>query len=79
MVVTKKNENSYKKWVFKETWGEAKSPQQANWVPTCQPKIHKPNPYSVEEKEFVDGEFQESKFIDEEFEVLKMKILHKGL
>jgi hypothetical protein len=37
------------------------------------------NPYSVEEKEFVDGEFQESKFIDEEFEVLKMKILHKGL
>jgi hypothetical protein len=31
------------------------------------------NPYSVEEeKESVDGEFQESKFIDEEFE-------HKGV
>jgi hypothetical protein len=39
-----------------------------NWTPTCQTQIHKPNPYSVEEeKESVDGEFQESEFIDEEF------------
>jgi hypothetical protein len=39
-----------------------------NWTPTCQPQIHKLNPYSVEEKESVDGEFQEFEFIDEEFE-----------
>jgi hypothetical protein len=35
--------------------------------------MHKPNPYSVEEEEeFVDGECQESDFVDEEFE-------HKGV
>ena len=46
-----------------------KSPRQANWTPTCQLQIHKPNPYSVEEEEeSVDGEFQESDFIEEEFE-----------
>jgi hypothetical protein len=69
MAVTKKMEKSYKKEAFKETWSEAKSPRRVNWTPTCQPQIHKPNPYSVEkEDEFVDGEFQESDFIDEEFE-----------
>jgi hypothetical protein len=69
MAMTKKIENSYKKVVFRETWSEAKSPRQANWTPTCQPQIHKPNSYSMEEeKEYVDGEFQESEFIDEEFE-----------
>jgi hypothetical protein len=46
-----------------------KSPQQVNWACTCQPQIYTLNPYSVEEKkESVDGEFQESKIIDEEFE-----------
>jgi hypothetical protein len=46
-----------------------KSPRQVNWTPTCQPQIHKLDPYSVEEEEeFVDEEFQESNFIDEEFE-----------
>jgi hypothetical protein len=60
--VTKKIENSYKKEAFKETWSEAKRPRQVNWTLACQPQIHKPNPYSV------DGEFQESNFIDEEFE-----------
>jgi hypothetical protein len=66
--VMKKTENSYKKEAFRETWGKVKSPRQANWIPTCQPQIHKLNPYSVEEeKEFVDEEFQESDFIDEEF------------
>jgi hypothetical protein len=61
---------SYKKEAFKETWSEAKSPRQVNWTPTCQPQIHKPNPYFVEEEEeeSVDGECQESDFIDEEFE-----------
>jgi hypothetical protein len=45
-----------------------KSPRQANWTPTCQPQIHKPDPYYVEEEEeFVDEEFQEYDFIDEEF------------
>jgi hypothetical protein len=68
MTVTQKIEKSYKKEAFRETWSEAKSPRQVNWTPTCQPQIHKPNPYSVEEEEeFVDGEFQESDFIDEEF------------
>jgi hypothetical protein len=59
MAMTKKIENSYKKKkVFRETWSEAKSPQQASWTPTCQPQIHKPNPYFVEEeKESVDGKF----------------------
>jgi hypothetical protein len=58
MAVTKKIENSYKKEVFRETWSKVKSLQQANWIPTCQPQIHKPNPYFVEEeKESVDGEF----------------------
>ena len=67
-VVTKKTKNSYKKKVFKETWSEANSPRQTNWTLTCQPQIHKLNPYSVEkENEYVDGEFQESEFIDEEF------------
>jgi hypothetical protein len=65
----KENENSYKKEVFKETWSEVKSPRQANWAPTCQLQIHKPNPYFVEEEiESVDREFQESEFIDEKFE-----------
>jgi hypothetical protein len=69
MAVTKKIENFYKKEVFRETWSEAKSPQQANWTPTCQPQVHKPNPYSVEEEEeSMDGMFQESNFIDEKFE-----------
>ena len=68
MVVTKKIENSYKKKAFRETWSAAKSPRQANWTPTSQPKIHKPNLYSVEkEREYVDGEFQESEFIDDKF------------
>jgi hypothetical protein len=67
--MTKKIENSYKKEVIRETWSEAKSPRQANRPPTCQPQIHKPNLYSVDkEKESMDGEFQESKVIDEEFE-----------
>ena len=53
---------------FKETWSEAKSLRQVNWAPTCQPQIHKPNLYSVEEEEeSVGGEFQESDFIEEEF------------
>ena len=69
MAVTKKIKNSNKKEVFTETWNEAKSPRQ---TPTCQPQIHKPNPYFVEEEESVDGEFQESNFIDEQFE-------HKGV
>jgi hypothetical protein len=69
MAVKKKKENSYKKRVFRETWSEAKSPRQANWAPTCQLQIHKPNPYSVEEEiESADREFQESEFIGEEFE-----------
>ena len=55
-------------------WGEE---SMTNWTPTCQPKIHKPNSYSIkEEKESMDGEFQESEF---DIKVLKMKILHKGL
>jgi hypothetical protein len=66
--VIKKTENSYKKKAFRKTWGRMKSPRQANWTPTCQPQIHKPNPYYVEEEEeFVDEEFQESDFIDEDF------------
>jgi hypothetical protein len=68
ITMIKKIENSYKKEVFRETWTKAKSPRHANWTPTCQPQIHKLNPYSVEEKESVDGEFQEFEFIDEEFE-----------
>jgi hypothetical protein len=48
--MTKKIENFYKNEVFRETWSEAKSPQQTNWTPTCQLQIHKPNPYSVEEE-----------------------------
>jgi hypothetical protein len=70
VVMTKKIEKSYKKAAFKETWSEAKSPRQVNWTPTCQPQIHKPNPYFVEEEEeeSVDGECQESDFVDEEFE-----------
>jgi hypothetical protein len=68
MVVTKKIKNSNKIEVFRETWSEEKIPRQANWTPTCQTQIHKPNPYSIEEeKESVDGEFQKSKLIDEEF------------
>jgi hypothetical protein len=67
--VMKKIEKSYKKEVFRETWSEAKSPRQVNWTPTCQPQIHTPNSYYVEEEEeFVDEECQESDFIDEEFE-----------
>jgi hypothetical protein len=67
--VTKKIENSYKKEVSQETWNDAKSPRQANWVRTCQPQILTPNPYFMEEeKECVDGEFQESEIIDEELE-----------
>jgi hypothetical protein len=67
--VTKKIEKSYKKEVFGETWSDAKSPRQVNWTPTCQPQIHKRNLYSMEEEEeeSVDGECQESDFIDEEF------------
>jgi hypothetical protein len=67
--VKKKKTNSYKKEVSRETQSDAKSPRQANWAHTCQPQILTPNPYFVdEEKESVDGEFQESKIIDEEFE-----------
>jgi hypothetical protein len=33
----KKTENSYKKEVFKETWGKVKNSRQANWTSTCQP------------------------------------------
>jgi hypothetical protein len=65
----KKLENSYKKEVSRETWSDAKSPRQGNWVRTCQPQIYTPNPYSVEEEnESVDGEFQEFEVTDEEFE-----------
>ena len=68
MAITKKIERSYKKETSRETWSEAKSPRQVNWNPTCQLQIHKPNPYSVEEEEeSMDGEFQESNFIEEEF------------
>jgi hypothetical protein len=46
-----------------------KGPRQANWACTCQPQILTPNLYFVdEEKESVDGEFQESEIFDEEFE-----------
>jgi hypothetical protein len=73
VAVTKKIERSYKKEAFREAWSEAKSSRQVNWAPTCQPQIHKPNPYSVEEEEeSVDGEFQESDFLEEEFK-------HKGV
>jgi hypothetical protein len=70
MAVTKKIEKLYKKEAFRETWSEAKSPRQANWTPICQPQIHKPNPYSVEEEEeeSMDEKCQESNFVDEEFE-----------
>jgi hypothetical protein len=68
-VMKKKLENSYKKEVSRETWSDAKSPRQGNWVRTCQPQIYTPNPYSVEEEnESVDGEFQEFEVTDEEFE-----------
>jgi hypothetical protein len=64
--------DSYKigdKKVFRETRSDARSPQQANWAHTYQPQIYTPNPYSVEEeKESVDGEFQEFEVTDEEFE-----------
>jgi hypothetical protein len=64
--MTKNIENSYKSW---ETWSDVKILQQGNWVRTCQPQIYTPNPYSVEEeKEFVDGEFQEFEVTDEQFE-----------
>jgi hypothetical protein len=67
--VMKKYENFDKKKVFRETRSDVRSPQQANWAHTCQPQIYTPNPYSVEEeKEFVDGEFQEFEVTDEEFE-----------
>jgi hypothetical protein len=66
-VVMKKYENFDKKKVFQETRSDVRSPQQANWAHTCQPQIYTPNPYSVEEeKEFVDGEFQEFEVTDEE-------------
>jgi hypothetical protein len=69
VAVTKKIERLYKKEAFRETWSKAKSPRQVNWTPTCQQQIYKSNPYSVEEEEeSVDGEFQESNFIEEEFE-----------
>jgi hypothetical protein len=70
MVVTKKIEKSYKKEASRETWSEVKSSRQVNWTPTCQPQIHKPIPYFTEEEEeeSVDGECQESDFVDEEFE-----------
>jgi hypothetical protein len=65
----KKIENSYKKEVSRETRSDAKGAQQANWERTCQPQILTLNPYFVEEeKESVDGEFQESEIFDEEFE-----------
>jgi hypothetical protein len=68
-VMTKKIENSYKKEVSRETWSDAKSLRQGNWVRTCQPQTLTPNPYFVEEeKEYVDEEFQESEIFDEEFE-----------
>ena len=51
MAVTKKIERLYKKEVFRETWSEAKSSRQVNGALTCQPQIHKPNPYSVDEEE----------------------------
>jgi hypothetical protein len=65
MVVTKKIKKSYKKWAFRETLSEAKSPRQVNWTSTCPT-----NPYSMEEEEeeSVDGECQESDFVDKEFE-----------
>ena len=69
--MTKNLESFDKKKVFRKTRSDAKSLRQANWAITFQPQIHTPNPYSVEEekeKEFVDGEFQESQIIDEEFE-----------
>jgi hypothetical protein len=66
MAMTKNIENSYKS---RETWSDAKSLRQGNWVRTCQPQIYIPNPYSVEEeKEFVDGKFQEFEVTNEEFE-----------
>jgi hypothetical protein len=46
-VMTKNIENSYKS---RETWSDAKSLRQGNWVRTCQPQIYTPNPYSVEEE-----------------------------
>jgi hypothetical protein len=67
MVVTKKIEKSYKKEVFRETWIEAKSPQQANLTLSHQPQFHLPNLY-VEQGEHVDAEFQESEILNEEFE-----------
>jgi hypothetical protein len=68
-VVTKKIENSYKKEVSRETRIDAQSPRQANGARTCQPQILTPNPYFVEkETKYVDGEFQESEIIDDEFE-----------
>jgi hypothetical protein len=67
--VTNKIENSYNKEVSQETRSDANGPRQANWARICQPQILTPNPYFVEEeKESVDGEFQESKIFDEEFE-----------
>jgi hypothetical protein len=73
VAVTKKIERLYKKEAFREAWSEAKSSRHVNWAPTCQPQIHKPNPYSMEEEEeSVDGEFQESDFLEEEFK-------HKGV
>ena len=69
MAVMKKYENFNKKKVFQETRSDGRSPQQANWAHTCQPQIYTPNPYYVdEEKESVDGEFQESEIINEEVE-----------
>ena len=68
MVVTTKIERSYKKKAFRKIWSEAKSSRQVNWAPTCQSQIYKLNSYSVEEeKESVDGKFQESDFIEKEF------------
>jgi hypothetical protein len=69
MTMTKEIEHSYKKKVSRKTQSDAKSPQQANWVRTCQSQIYTPNPYSVEEeKESVDGEFQGFEVTNEEFE-----------
>jgi hypothetical protein len=57
------------KKVFREIRCDAKSPRQVNWAPIFQLQIHTLNPYSVdEEKEYVDGKFQEFEIIDEEFE-----------
>jgi hypothetical protein len=67
--VMRKYESFDKKKVFRETRSEARCLQQTNWAHTCQPQIHIPNPYYVEEeKEYVDGELQESEINDEEFE-----------